>query len=90
MHKIDWISKLTSSKWWTSIASFVTLMIIACGGTESTGTQVAAIIMAGAVVIGYTIGEGLVDGQGAKGDIIINSADVTPLDTDDTVKEGDE
>ena len=61
MHKINWISKLTSRKWWTSIASFVTLLIVAFGGTESTATQVAAIIMAGAIVIGYTVGEGLVD-----------------------------
>ena len=61
MEKINWKNKLTSRKWWTSITSFVTLMIIACGGTESTATQVASIIMAGAVVIGYTIGEGLID-----------------------------
>lgn len=61
MRKIDWVSKLTSRKWWTSIVSFVTLMIVAFGGTESEATQIASIIMAGAVVIGYTIGEGLVD-----------------------------
>ena len=63
MRKINWINKLTSRKWWTSIVSFVTLMIVAFGGTESVATQVASIIMAGAVVIGYTIGEGLVDSQ---------------------------
>ena len=63
MRKINWINKLTSRKWWTSIVSFVTLMIIAFGGTESVATQVASIIMAGAVVIGYTIGEGLIDSQ---------------------------
>lgn len=64
MKNINWARKLTSRKWWTSIASFVTLMIVACGGTESTATQVSAIIMAGAVVIGYTIGEGLADSGG--------------------------
>ena len=63
MHKINWVSKLTSRKWWTSIASFVTLLIVAFGGTESTATQIASIIMAGAIVIGYTIGEGLIDSQ---------------------------
>lgn len=63
MRKINWINKLTSRKWWTSIVSFVTLMIVAFGGTESVATQVASIIMAGAVVIGYTIGEGLIDSQ---------------------------
>ena len=85
MHKINWVSKLTSRKWWTSIASFVTLLIIALGGTESTATQVASIIMAGAIVIGYTIGEGLVDSQGASGDIVIDASEVSKL----TTEEGD-
>ena len=85
MRKIDWISKLTSRKWWTSIISFVTLMIIAFGGTENTAAQVASIIMAGAIVIGYTIGEGLIDSQGASGDIVIDAPDVSKL----TTEEGD-
>lgn len=61
MKSINWKQKLTSRKWWTSITAFVTLMIIACGGSDSDATQISAIIMAGAVVIGYTIGEGLTD-----------------------------
>lgn len=61
MKKIDWMKKLTSRKLWMSVASFVTLMIVACGGTENTATQMSAIIMAGATVIGYVIGEGLTD-----------------------------
>ena len=86
MHKIDWVSKLTSRKWWTSIASFVTLLIVAFGGTESTATQVASIIMAGAIVIGYTIGEGLIDSQGASGDIVINASEVSKLTTEEEDK----
>ena len=86
MRKIDWISKLTSRKWWTSIASFVTLLIVAFGGTESTATQVAAIIMAGAIVIGYTIGEGLIDSQGASGDIVIDAPEVSKLTTEEEDK----
>ena len=86
MHKINWVSKLTSRKWWTSIASFVTLLIIALGGTESTATQVASIIMAGAIVIGYTIGEGLVDSQGASGDIVIDASEVSKLTTEEEDK----
>ena len=85
MHKINWVSKLTSRKWWTSITSFVTLLIIAFGGTESTATQIAAIIMAGAIVIGYTIGEGLIDSQGASGDVVIDASAVSKL----TTEEGD-
>ena len=83
MHKINWVSKLTSRKWWTSITSFVTLLIIAFGGTESTATQIASIIMAGAIVIGYTIGEGLIDSQGASGDIVIDASEVSKLITEE-------
>ena len=86
MRKIDWISKLTSRKWWTSIISFVTLMIIAFGGTESTATQVASIIMAGAIVIGYTIGEGLIDSQGVSSDIVIDASEVSKLTTEEEDK----
>ena len=86
MHKINWVSKLTSRKWWTSIASFVTLLIVAFGGTESTATQVASIIMAGAIVIGYTIGEGLIDSQGASGDIVTDASEVSKLTTEEEDK----
>ena len=79
---MHWINKLTSRKWWTSIISFVTLLIIAFGGTESTATQIASIFMAGAIVIGYTIGEGLVDSQGANGDIIIDASKISKLNTE--------
>ena len=74
MKNINWAKKLTSRKWWTSIASFVTLMIVACGGAESTATQVSAIIMAGAVVIGYTIGEGLTDSANKDNGVTIETA----------------
>lgn len=65
--KIDWQRKLTSRKFWLSVASFVSLLIIALGGAENTATQVSALIMAGATVIGYVIGEGLAD-AGNKGE----------------------
>ena len=42
MKKIDWMRKLTSRKLWMSVASFVTLMIVACGGTENEATQISA------------------------------------------------
>jgi hypothetical protein len=60
--KIDWRRKLTSRKFWLSVASFVSLLVIAFGKSESDASQIAAIIMSGATVIGYAIGEGLADG----------------------------
>ena len=61
MKKIDWARKLTSRKFWISIASFVAMLVVALGQTEATATQITSIIMAGATVIGYVIGEGLAD-----------------------------
>ena len=55
--------KLTSRKLWMSIASFVSMISIALGASESKAAQVSAIIMAGASVIGYVIGEGLADSK---------------------------
>jgi hypothetical protein len=63
--KIDWKRKLTSRKLWTSIASFVSMLLIFFGHAESEATKVAALIMAGASIIGYVIGEGLAD-QGSS------------------------
>ncbi len=59
--KIDWKRKLSSRKFWTSIASFVSMLLIYFGETESQASKVAALIMAGASIIGYVIGEGLAD-----------------------------
>lgn len=61
MKEINWKKKLTSRKLWTAIGSFVSMMILATGGTESTATQITALIMAGASVVAYIIGEGLTD-----------------------------
>ena len=58
---VDWKRKLTSRKLWLSIASFASMLLIYFGHSESEATQVAALIMAGATVIGYVIGEGLAD-----------------------------
>lgn len=61
MNKIDWTRKLTSRKFWLSIASFVAMLLIALGQPEATATQITSLIMAGATVIGYVLGEGLAD-----------------------------
>lgn len=59
--KIDWMRKLTSRKLWLSVASFVSMLLLAFGHSESVASEVSAIIMAGATVIGYVISEGLTD-----------------------------
>ena len=66
----DMKRKLTSRKFWAAVAEFVTMLIIAFKGSQETATQVAALIMAGASVIAYIIGEGLIDAASAKAPVI--------------------
>ena len=62
---IDWRSKLTSRKFWAAICTLVTNLVLAFRGTEETAVQITAIIMAGAAVVAYIIGEGLIDAKAA-------------------------
>ena len=78
MRNIDWARKLTSRKMWAAIASFVSMMVVALGYAESQAAQIAALIMAGASVVAYIIGEGLVD-----------AANVVPLDGIEIIQEAD-
>ena len=65
MKNVNWVRKRTSRKLWTAAASFVSMMIVATGGTKNTAAQVTALIMAGASVVAYIIGEGLTDSANA-------------------------
>lgn len=62
MNENDWKRKLTSRKLWVSVAGFVTGLMIYLGHTEAEASQVAALILSGASVLAYCIGEGLADG----------------------------
>lgn len=59
--KIDWKRKLTSRKFWLAVVGFVSGFLIAIGMPEAQVTQVTGIIMSGASVIAYIIGEGMTD-----------------------------
>ena len=63
---MNWKRKLTSRKLWVSIASFASMLMIYFGHAESEAAQIAALIMAGASVIGYVIGEGLADSSNSQ------------------------
>lgn len=80
---MDWKRKLTSRKLWLSICSFITMLLIYFGKSESEAAQVAALIMAGATVIGYVIGEGLADSSNNFTTTNISS------DTDPEEKDGE-
>lgn len=68
--KIDWKRKLTSRKLWLSIANFASMLYVYFGHAEADGEKIAALIIAGATIIGYVIGEGLAD----SGDVTHNSS----------------
>lgn len=59
--QIDWKRKLTSRKLWLSVASFVSMLMIALNYSDSQATQISALIMAGSSVLAYCLGEGLAD-----------------------------
>lgn len=61
---IDWKRKLTSRKLWMAVAGFASGLLIYLGHTEAEASQVAALILSGASVIAYCVGEGLADGGG--------------------------
>lgn len=63
--KIDWKRKLTSRKLWMAIAGFVAGVITATGDKE-TAVVVSGLIMQGAAVVAYIIGEGLADGSSTE------------------------
>lgn len=67
MKKEDLIRKITSRKLWLSIASFTSMILVYNGAAQSEAERVAAIIMAGASVLGYILAEGLADANGAAG-----------------------
>lgn len=75
---IDWKRKLTSRKFWVAVADFVTMLLIAFHVDEGSITQVTALIMAGAGVIAYIIGEGIADGSG---DIFVDTG--VDIDSED-------
>lgn len=69
--KNDLIRKLTSRKLWLSVANFVSMLLVFFNYSESEATQVAALIMAGAGVIGYVLAEGLADSSAGAGELEI-------------------
>ena len=61
--------KLCSRKLWVSLANFVSMLVVYFGVAESEAQQISALIMAGASLIGYVIGEGLADSSDTMGGV---------------------
>lgn len=63
---IDWKRKLTSRKFWVSLAGFVSGLIVIFGGSQEEADKTSGAILSGAAVVGYVLGEGLADNGNAK------------------------
>lgn len=59
--KSDIVRKLTSRKLWMAVALFVSGVLVAVGKDKATAETISGLIMQGAAVIAYIIGEGLAD-----------------------------
>lgn len=66
---MDWKRKLTSRKFWSSVVNFVSMLIIAFNGSQELATKITALILAGAGVVAYIIGEGLADAAAVEQDL---------------------
>ena len=62
MTKKDIIRKLTSRKFWMAVALFVSGILVATGHKDKS-EMVYGLIMQGAAVVAYILGEGLTDSK---------------------------
>ena len=60
------VRKLTSRKFWLAVTGFVTGVLVLCGTSSEQADKIGGSIMAGASVLAYAIGEGLVDRKDKK------------------------
>ena len=66
MDKIDWVTKLSSRKFWAAVTGFLTAILTIFEVDNLTIEQIIGLVSALAVLIAYIIGEGLVDSSRAS------------------------
>ena len=90
MPKITWddiVRKLTSRKFWIAIAAFVTNLMVFNGANTEVVERVTALIMAGATVIAYIVGEGLADSSANNTTVLLTPDDVAELNEEEEAEE---
>lgn len=68
MKKSDIIRKLTSRKLWAAIAGLVIAVCSMFGANAELVDKIIGLVMAVASVVGYIVGEGLVDAANKPGE----------------------
>lgn len=90
MPKITWddiVRKLTSRKFWIAIAAFVTNLMVFNGANTEVVERVTALIMAGATVIAYIVGEGLADSSANNTTVLLTPDEVAELNEEEEAEE---
>ena len=70
---IDWKRKLTSRKFWLAVVAFVTGLLVTFKVDAETVESIGGLIMSGAAVVAYIIGEGLADAANGVTTVVTNS-----------------
>ena len=86
MYKITWddiVRKLTSRKFWLAIAAFVTNLMVFNGANAELVEKVTALILAGATVIAYIIGEGLADSSSTNNTIVVDGVEYEEVEDEE-------
>lgn len=63
MQQVDWKRKLSSRKFWVSIVTFITSILICFNVPEGSIAQITAVIMTGGSMIAYILSEGYIDAK---------------------------
>lgn len=85
---MDWKRKLTSRKFWSAVAGFVSMLVIAMQEGIATPERITALIMAGGSLIAYIIGEGMTDAASVEQTYVIPES--TFPDFEDYGEDGDD
>lgn len=83
---IDWKIKVTSRKLWMAVIGFLTGLLTYLGvGTEQ-AEQIGSIVLMGASVVAYIIGEGLADaaGAGSSAPLVVHATPISESDEDES------
>lgn len=78
--KINWKLKLSSRKFWALLAGFIIPLLAAFNFSENQISQVVSILMSGAAIVAYILGESMVDSAREGSDLYIDGKQVVEWD----------
>lgn len=68
---MDWKCKLTSRKFWVSLANFIVNLVVFIQSPSGSAERITALVLATGGFVAYIVGEGLADAAGARSDVYI-------------------